>query len=125
MIENQLYREELLERARNPTHAGVLSPADIKQYDTNPLCGDSVLVTAKVKDNRIKEILFKGEGCALSIASGSLLCELVIGKTIKSIIKLERKDMEALIGVAVSISRVKCIMLTLIALKKGMITCLK
>ena len=121
MIEQQLYREQLLERARNPTHYGELKGCTIKKRDTNPLCGDEVTIMATINHNKITALRFTGKGCALSTAATSLLCEHAEGKPIKSAVKLQRKDMEELLGATVSISRVKCIMLGVIALKKGIV----
>ena len=121
MNEHQLYREELLERARYPPHKGTVKQSDITINDTNPLCGDELCITAKINNSTVKDMKFIGEGCALSIAATSLLGDTIIGKTLKDIMVLQREDMEKLIGATVSVSRVKCITLGLVALKKGII----
>lgn len=74
-----LYRELILDHARNPRHFGKLENATHSAEGINPLCGDKLKVYMSIDaDNTISDIAFEGSGCAISIASASLLTETVI-----------------------------------------------
>jgi len=76
-----LYQEMILEHYKSPRNFGVLESADHVAHGDNPLCGDKIAVTVKMKGDRIEDIKFKGSGCAISTASASLMTEAVKGKT--------------------------------------------
>jgi nitrogen fixation NifU-like protein len=79
---NELYQAIILEHSRHPHNAGVLDPCTHVAEGYNPLCGDEVTVYCLIKEGRIQAITFKGEGCAISKASASLMTERLKGKTI-------------------------------------------
>jgi len=118
---NVLARAELLDHARNPRNRGVLEGADIVHEEVNPLCGDVVTMYASVSrpHDSLTGISFQGRGCIISQAAASMLTESVRGKTAEEALRLEREDVERMLGGGVSPSRVKCAMLALVALKKG------
>ncbi|MBT8090168.1 MAG: SUF system NifU family Fe-S cluster assembly protein [Gammaproteobacteria bacterium] len=75
-----LYRELILDHARSPRHFGRLANATHKARGINPLCGDKICVYLCIDDNaRIEAISFDGSGCAISVASASLLTDAIIG----------------------------------------------
>ena len=75
-----LYRELILDHARNPRHFGRLEKPTHKADGINPLCGDKLhLYVAVGADGRIEDARFEGSGCAISMASASLLTDTVIG----------------------------------------------
>src|SRR5271155_1741527 len=78
---NDLYRDVILDHNRLPRNFGGLDPADASVEGFNPLCGDRLTVRLKVDDDRISDIRFEGQGCAISTASASLMTEAVKGKT--------------------------------------------
>lgn len=76
----ELYRELILDHAKNPRHFGSLDQATHTAEGVNPLCGDKLKVYFTIgEDNRISDARFEGSGCAISVASASLLTETVIG----------------------------------------------
>lgn len=76
-----LYRELILDHSRNPRHFGKLDNATHTAEGINPLCGDKLrLYLALDSDDRIADATFEGSGCAISVASASLLTESVIGQ---------------------------------------------
>ena len=79
-----LYRELILDHARAPRNFGKLESASHDAEGINPLCGDKLHVYLRIVDNRIDDIQFEGSGCAISIASASLLTETVVGLPIES-----------------------------------------
>jgi nitrogen fixation protein NifU and related proteins len=75
-----LYREVILDHNRSPRLFGRLDPADSSADGHNPLCGDRLHVTLRLDGDRISDLRFDGQGCAISVASASLMCEAVNGK---------------------------------------------
>jgi nitrogen fixation NifU-like protein len=113
-----IYREIILDHAQHPRFPGVLEHPDIDHEEHNPLCGDRLRLTLKLDENkRITEIAWDGEGCAISQASASMLSEEIIGKTLDEIRDLDKDDIFELIGIPLTINRVKCAMLSLKTLK--------
>jgi nitrogen fixation NifU-like protein len=78
---NDLYRDVILDHNRRPRNFGGLEPADASAEGFNPMCGDRLTLRLKMADDRIGEIRFEGQGCAISTASASLMTEAVKGKT--------------------------------------------
>jgi nitrogen fixation NifU-like protein len=77
-----LYQEVIFDHNRNPRHFGKLAHASCHAEGFNPLCGDKVTVYLKFDDQGvIKDISFDGSGCAISVATASLMSETLIGKT--------------------------------------------
>lgn len=112
-----MYAENILDHYRNPRNFGRLDNPDAKFKEHNPLCGDQYEFQIKVSDDTLKEVKFDGDGCAISMASASLLSELVRGKKISEIKKLSPDDIFKLLGITVSPARIKCALLPLSALK--------
>jgi nitrogen fixation protein NifU and related proteins len=78
---NELYRDVILDHNRRPRNFGVLEPADASVEGFNPMCGDRLTVRLKLDGDKISDIRFEGQGCAISTASASLMTEAVKGKT--------------------------------------------
>jgi nitrogen fixation NifU-like protein len=78
---NDLYRDVILDHNRKPRNFGGLEPADATMEGFNPMCGDRLTVRLQLNDDRISDIRFEGQGCAISTASASLMTEAVKGKT--------------------------------------------
>ena len=78
-----LYRELILDHARHPRHFGRLDNATHEAAGINPLCGDKLRLYLSVSDNdRIEDTRFEGSGCAISMASASLLTDIIIGQPV-------------------------------------------
>ena len=81
----QLYRDLILDHARDPRHFGKLEAATHCAEGINPLCGDKLKMYFQVDTNKkINDAKFEGSGCAISVASASMLTETVIGLTTKN-----------------------------------------
>ena len=76
-----LYQEVIVDHNRSPHNYGKLVNADRKLEGFNPLCGDRLTLYLKLDGNRISDISFDGSGCAISIASASLMTDAMKGKT--------------------------------------------
>lgn len=78
----ELYQSLILDHNRSPRNFGTLEGADRHAEGYNPLCGDQVAVDLKLDGDRITDIKFSGNGCAISKASASLMTTAVKGKTL-------------------------------------------
>ena len=78
----ELYRELILDHARSPRHFGKLDNVSHQAESINPLCGDKLKLYFRIDENKvIEDARFEGSGCAISVASASLLTDIVIGLT--------------------------------------------
>jgi len=115
-----LYREQIIDRYKNPRMQGLLDPHDYSYEDDNPLCGDRIRIDLRVdEDDRVTEATYSGEGCAISIASADLLVESIIGKKLDEIRDLSKQDILEMLGIDVGPIRLKCALLSLKVLKAG------
>jgi nitrogen fixation NifU-like protein len=78
----ELYQEMILDHGRYPRHFHTMAQANRQANGFNQLCGDSLTLYLKVEDQKISAISFNGSGCAISMASASLMSEVLQGKTI-------------------------------------------
>lgn len=76
-----LYQEVILDHSKRPRNFGELPEADRRAEGYNPLCGDRETVYLKIDGDVLKEVKFRGAGCAISTASASMMTESVRGKT--------------------------------------------
>lgn len=117
---DDLYRELILDRYKNPRMRGTLDPHDISYEDDNPLCGDHLRIDLRMDaEGRIHEAAFSGEGCAISQASADLLTESIVGKSLEEVRKLGKEDILEMLGIQLSPVRLKCALLSLKVLKAG------
>jgi nitrogen fixation protein NifU and related proteins len=79
---NELYQEVILDHSRKPRNFRALPDADRMAEGNNPLCGDHFTVFLKLEGDVMREVTFQGAGCAISKASGSMMTDLLRGKTI-------------------------------------------
>jgi nitrogen fixation NifU-like protein len=86
----ELYRDVILDHNRQPRNFGRLDPADAAADGHNPLCGDRLHVTVRKDATRLNDLRFDGQGCAISVASASLMSEAVKGKSLAEIDALYR-----------------------------------
>jgi nitrogen fixation NifU-like protein len=75
-----LYRDVILDHKRQPRNFGVIENADAHADGHNPLCGDRLTVSLRLNGDRVEDVRFQGEGCAISTASASLMTEAIKGK---------------------------------------------
>ena len=117
---DDLYREQIIERYKNPQFRGHLDPNDIHFEDDNPLCGDHIEITIRVDgDDKVTEAAFEGKGCAISQASADLLVESIHGKSLEEVRQMNKEDVLDLLGIDLGPVRLKCALLSLKVLKAG------
>lgn len=105
---DSLYREIIIEHHKTPHNFGTLDPADYTAEDTNPLCGDQIRMDLRVQDNVVTDVAFSGRGCAVSIASASMLTDMIKGMTLDEVRAITKDDLLEEIGIPVSPARIKC-----------------
>ena len=74
--------EKILEHFRNPHNAGNLAEPTAVAEVANPVCGDTMRLSVRVQDGRVAEARFKAQGCVASIATGSVLTDLLTGRSL-------------------------------------------
>jgi nitrogen fixation NifU-like protein len=79
---SELYRDVIVDHNRNPRNFRPMPEADSHAEGFNPLCGDRLTLFVRLDGDRISDVSFQGSGCAISVASASLLTESVRGRTI-------------------------------------------
>jgi len=117
---DDLYREVILDRYKNPQKRGALDPHDYSYEDDNPLCGDRIRIDVRMNPQGVvSEAAFSGTGCAISQASADLLTESIVGKSLDEIKKLGKDDILSMLGIELGPVRLKCALLSLKVLKAG------
>ncbi|MFN3391306.1 MAG: Fe-S cluster assembly sulfur transfer protein SufU [Meiothermus ruber] len=131
----ELYKEIILRHYKSPHNYGSLESANVRVVGDNPSCGDQIELLVETDGEQIADVRFRGQGCAISQASASLMTDLVKGKTWAEALELERKfksmildgtppspelgDLAALSGVHKLAARVKCATLAWNALEQA------
>ncbi len=119
-MDESIYREQIIDLYENPLNYGALAAADWSYEEDNPLCGDVIRIDVKLgTDGRVAEVAWQGNGCAISQASASILTEEVKGLTLEEVRSFDKDQLLALLGVPLSMARVKCALLCLKVLKAG------
>ncbi len=116
-----VYSDILLEHHRNPKNFGSMKKPTSSASVNNPLCGDTIKIDILTQNAKVVDIAFSGEGCVISQASASLLTDYVKGKKVADLLKLNSEFMNDLVGIEVSLSRLKCLLLSLEALKEALL----
>ncbi|KPK94320.1 hypothetical protein AMJ80_05530 [bacterium SM23_31] len=130
---DDLYRDTILDHYKNPRGRKELDRIDAEHKGYNPLCGDQVTIKAKFTNGYLEDVAVDSQGCAISVASGSMLAELLPGKSLKEIQQITEAfremmhgkklpddmdigDLDALEGVKKYHSRIKCALIPWITL---------
>lgn len=109
-----MYRENILDHYKHPRNTHKLSHCDVKHEELNPVCGDRISYSLTFDSKgRIADVEMHAQGCAISVASGSMLSDELKGKSPSQISKLTHKDIEEMLGIELGPVRLKCAMLSL------------
>jgi nitrogen fixation protein NifU and related proteins len=93
-----MYSQQLLDHFQNPCNTGDLADADAVVELENPVCGDVLRLSLKLRDGRIAEIKFKAKGCVPAIACGSAITEMAQGKSVEQACGLTREELTHAVG---------------------------
>ena len=114
--------EIILDHYKNPHNKGKVAHPALQNREKNPSCGDEIEITATLDtEQKIQEIKFDGHGCAISQASISMLTDELKGKSFQEIMKMEKQNVLALLGIDVAPLRIKCAMLGLRVLQRSIL----
>ncbi len=114
----ELYREQILEHYKRPHNFGVIEDPDLEFEDSNPFCGDEQHVTIRLDDDdRVAEVRFDGQGCAISTAATSMLTDELVGLSRDELVTLPKEKVLELLGIEISATRMKCALLGLKVVK--------
>ena len=115
-----IYSEQIIDLYEHPLNFGQLDPADFSYEEDNRICGDVIRIDVRLDaEQRVAEILWSGDGCAISQAAASLLTEEIKGQTLAELKAFPAERLLELVGVPLSMARVKCALLSLKVLKAG------
>ena len=93
-----MYSERLLDHFQNPRNVGELPLPAVTVEVSNPVCGDILRLSVEFRDGRVAEARYKTRGCTASIAAGSALTTLLIGKTPAEIAAIGPADVDSAVG---------------------------
>lgn len=94
----ELYQEVILDHGKSPRNFGRLAAPTCEAHGNNPLCGDQVTVYLTVADGVVQDAAFEGRGCAISMASTSMMTEILKGKTIAEVETMFRRFHQLVTG---------------------------
>ena len=119
---DDLYREQILDHYKHPRNFGELDHPSVASSDNLVSCGDqlSMQLMIEAKKQIVTDIRFQGVGCAISMASASMLTEKVKGKKIPDLQPLTKDDILKMLGVKLTPTRLKCALLSLEVLHKAL-----
>jgi len=112
----RLYSDVILERFRHPRYAGELDAPDAAHEDVNPLCGDRIRVEVRLEGGEAPEIeavRYRGDACAIALASADLLAEMVEGRPAPEAARVDRDALLRALGAEIRPSRLRCVTLPL------------
>jgi nitrogen fixation NifU-like protein len=95
---NESYSDIILDHAENPRNRGLLDDANARGMNMNPVCGDVLVLTLRIEDGRIAAARFVTEGCTASIATSSILTEMVTGLSLDQARELTHADIAEAAG---------------------------
>ena len=93
-----VYSETFKDHLAHPRNGGELTDANAVAEETNPVCGDRLRLSLRIREERIEAARFLAYGCPPTLACGSVLAEMIEGMTIQDAMKLTRRDVVNAIG---------------------------
>ncbi len=116
-----LYSDVILDRFRHPRYFGELDLPDAVHEDVNPLCGDRVRVEVRLDaGGDIEAIRFRGDACAIALASADLLAEMVEGRPAREALRVDRPALLAALQAEIRPTRLRCVTLPLDVLRAAL-----
>ena len=92
------YSQTFKDHIANPRNAGELPNATTTAEETNPVCGDRIRLSLRIRNGRIEAARFLAYGCPPTLVGGSVLTEMITGKSIEEALGLTRKDLIDAVG---------------------------
>ncbi|MFT4946132.1 MAG: nitrogen fixation NifU-like protein [Natronomonas sp.] len=119
---SDMYRQQILDHYKNPRNYGEIEDATFTHVGENPMCGDTIEMDVVLDDDEttIEHVAFRGDGCAISQASASMLSEKLQGMDTDTLEAMDRDDIVDMLGVDISPMRIKCAVLAEKVAQDGM-----
>jgi len=115
---DDMYRDYIIELYSNPLNFGVLKDATFVKAGHNVSCGDKLVLQLKVEDDKIIDAKFEGKGCAIHMASSSLLTQKIIGMKVEDALKITNDEVVEELNIEITPVRLKCALLVYDTLKE-------
>lgn len=115
-----IYHDEIIDRYHRPEFFGSLNNPTVFHQEYNSACGDRIRMELEIVNDKLTGVAFSGEGCAISIVSASLLCEMIAGKKLKSIKRVTKENLLKKLKISLSPTRLKCAWLSWEVLQKAL-----
>jgi len=110
---SDMYRQQILDHYKSPRNYGEIEDPTFTHVGENPMCGDTIEMDVVLSEDEetIERVAFRGDGCAISQASASMLSEQLHGMAVDDLAEMDRDDVVDMLGVDISPMRVKCAVL--------------
>ncbi|HEX5368964.1 MAG TPA: iron-sulfur cluster assembly scaffold protein [Dehalococcoidia bacterium] len=95
---SESYSDIVLDHAKNPRNQGALEDANARGYNMNPVCGDTLALMLRIEGDHIAEARFMTEGCTASVATSSILTEMITGMSLEEASELTHEDISEAVG---------------------------
>jgi nitrogen fixation NifU-like protein len=117
-----MYQEMILLHYRAPHNFGTLPDPTFSGEESNPLCGDHIRLELRVggAEPTVEEVRFSGDGCAISVASSSMLTDAIRGKSLAEVRRMTQEDVLKLVAIPLSPVRIKCALTGFTALGRAL-----
>ncbi len=112
-----IYAQNIIDHYHAPHNCGRLTEPKLSSSQVNISCGDKIVVDVKIEADKIKELKFEANGCAISVASMSLLSDYLLNKNKAEVLALKYQNILDILGVPVAERRYKCVLLGLLAVQ--------
>lgn len=108
-----IYAQNILDHYRNPRNRGVLAKANASFKSLNASCGDEIEAHIIIEQDELKGLSFEGHGCAIALATSSILSESLLNRNILDILRMDISELQAQLGIEISNRRSKCALISL------------
>jgi len=110
---SDMYRQQILDHYKSPRNYGEIEDPTFTHVGENPMCGDTIEMDVVLSEDEetIEQVAFRGDGCAISQASASMLSQELHGMAVDDLDAMDRDDIVDMLGVDISPMRVKCAVL--------------
>lgn len=112
-----IYQQQILDNYHNPVNFGKPTSYTHTSKKQNLSCGDEIEIYLTIQDGKVVDMHYEAEGCAISVASASLLSQYIVGKTLEEVKKMGIEEIKEILGIELTPSRNKCALLALQAVQ--------
>ena len=116
-MDEELYKQNILDHNKSPRNKGKLEVCDYTEKSHNTTCGDDLVLEVTLDVDKVKEVMWEGNGCAISTASASMLTEYMKGKTLDELRLMTPGYIYDMLGIPISPARSRCALLAYDALE--------